>query len=472
MALGLELDAPRRLSLTRLMGEVARQLSLIGSVTVEGEVHQAKVYGGGRTYFTLKDRTAQISVVVPAGRSRWARVRDGERVAVTGKMLMVADRGQLQFEAREVTPIGEGAIAQALADIRERLRADGLLDRRRRIVPLLPGCVGVVCGTDAAVRKDIESVVAARFSGYPVRFQEVTVQGPGAPEQIIRAMLALTQDPAVQVIVLARGGGDAAQLLAFSDESLCRAVAACPVAVVSAIGHDGDRPLTDEVADVRAGTPSIAAAMVVPHRVELEASIAATHRVAAQLFARRVERGAGRLAMLDDTWRRGPDRCVATADRRLSAVPWRHLLDRRVGMAEQRLGATRWEHTLDRRLSEAAARLAALDHGNVLLSRVERDAVHLGGLHAQVEALSPSRVLARGFSVVTTADGAVVRSTDQVCVGDRLTVTLAAGRVISEVRAIDEARTSVRPASDRLPHAPIAITTTTTTTTTDEDRHV
>lgn len=113
---GFDLDAPRRVSLTRLVGEIARQLAGIGSITVEGEVHQAKVYGGGRVYFTLKDRASQLSVVVPAGRKQFARVRDGERVAVTGKLQMLPDRGQLQLEAREVSPVGEGAIAAALAD--------------------------------------------------------------------------------------------------------------------------------------------------------------------------------------------------------------------------------------------------------------------------------------------------------------------------------------------------------------------
>ena len=444
----MDLDAPRRLSLTRLVGEVARQLANIGSITVEGEVHQAKVYGGGRIYFTLKDRTAQLSVVVPAGRKQWARVRDGERVAVTGKLMMLADRGQLQFEAREVTPVGEGAIAQALADIRERMRADGLLDRPRRIIPRLPACVGVVCGNDAAVRKDIESVIAVRFPGYPVRFQEVTVQGPGAPEQIIRAMRLLCEDSAVEVIVLARGGGDAAQLLAFSDESLCRAVAACSVVVVSAIGHDGDRPLTDEVADVRAGTPSIAAALVVPHRGELLAEITGLHQHVVQQFGRRSERSTSRLASLDEVWRYAPQRRMAAADMRLAGVPWRHAIDRRVGSAQQRLTASPWQYALDRRVGSAAARLAAVDHRAALTGRVERHHIQLRGLHAQVEALSPNRVLARGFSIVTTSEGAVVRSSAQVRTGDLLTVTLAAGTVMVEARSSSPSPVSNNPVSN------------------------
>lgn len=431
-------EAPRRVSLTRLVGEIARQLAQIGTITVEGEVHQAKIYGGGRTYFTLKDRTAQLSVVVPAGRKQWARVKDGERVAVTGRLQILADRGQLQLEAREVAPVGEGAIAAALAEIRERLRADGLLDRPRRVIPMLPACVGVVCGTDAAVRKDIESVVAARFPGYPVRFREVTVQGPGAPEQIMRGMQELAYDRAVQVIILARGGGDAAQLLAFSDEQLCRAIVSCRVPVVSAIGHDGDRPISDDVADVRAGTPSIAADLVIPHRSELQDRLDALERGAGVAFARRVDRCGGQLQVLDDVWRRGPERRLSSAEARLERVPWRNAVDRRVGVAAQRLGFMRWEHVLDRRMEVATARLATIDHHRTVPAMVDRNGARIEALRAQVEALSPARVLARGFAIVTIqsaphGDVTVVRSAAQVLPGQQVSITLATGRVLAEV---------------------------------------
>ena len=176
------------------------------------------------------------------------------------------DRGQLVLEADEVDPIGEGAVAAMIAETRARLAAEGLLDRPRRPVPRLPRVIGVLCGSEAAVRKDIESVVAARFPGYPLAVEETTVSGPGAAVSIIDALQRLSCRPEVDVVVLARGGGDATALLPWSDEELCRAVAACPVPVVSAIGHESDRPLCDEVADLRFGTPSIAAHAVVPDR--------------------------------------------------------------------------------------------------------------------------------------------------------------------------------------------------------------
>src|SRR5206468_1303393 len=152
--------------------------------------------------------------------------------------------------------------------------------------------------SDAAVRADIESVVAVRFPGYPVEFAEVTVSGPGAVDAICGALVWLDERPDVDVIVLARGGGDATQLLPFSDETLCRALCAASTPVVAAIGHEGDRPLCDEVADARFGTPSLAAGAVVPSRAELEAEL---ERWAAAIDA-------------------GIDAQLAAADARLAAV--------------------------------------------------------------------------------------------------------------------------------------------------------
>ncbi len=266
-------EEPRRVTLVRLSGEIARSLAGIGRIAVEGEVHRPQKSRGGWTFFTLRDRAAQMPVVCPARHSRRCRAVGGERVLVVGSLVWGNDRGQLVLEAEEVTPVGEGAVAAMMAEIRSRLAADGLLDRPRRAVPRLPKVIGVLCGADAAVRKDIESVVAARFPGYPLQVAETTVSGPGAAFAIVEALDRLSRQQDVELVILARGGGDATALLPWSDEELCRAVAACRVPVVSAIGHESDRPLCDEVADLRCGTPSIAAHRVVPDRDQLEGEL-------------------------------------------------------------------------------------------------------------------------------------------------------------------------------------------------------
>ncbi|HEX2849153.1 MAG TPA: exodeoxyribonuclease VII large subunit, partial [Acidimicrobiales bacterium] len=289
-------DDTRRVSLVRLSAEIHRGLAAIGRIAVEGEVHRPSTRPGGRIYFVLKDRAAQITVTVPATRARKARAVGGERVRVTGTLDWFAGGGAVQLVADEVVPVGEGAVAAMIAEARARLAAEGLLDRPRRRIPRLPAAIGVVCGSDAAVRHDIESVVAARFPGYPLVFREVTVSGPGAADAIAGALSDLDGVPEVEVIVLARGGGDATQLLPFSDEDLCRAVCRSTTPVVSAIGHEQDRPLCDEVADLRCGTPSLAAAAVVPDLARLTADLDALAGRASDVARRAGERAAGRLA--------------------------------------------------------------------------------------------------------------------------------------------------------------------------------
>jgi exodeoxyribonuclease VII large subunit len=389
LALGGPKEEPRRLSLVRLSAEIAQRIADVGLVAVEGEVYRPVRRPNGRLYFVLRDRSAQVNVSCPARHARLARVVGGERVLVTGRLAWLNDRGVVQLEATEVVPVGAGAVAAKIAEARERLRADGLLDRPRRPIPRLPAAIGVVCGAEAAVRRDIESVVADRFPGYPVRFVEVTVTGPAAVDNIIGALHQLDAAPEVEVIVLARGGGDATQLLPFSDEELCRAICACATPVVSAIGHDGDRPLCDEVADLRCGTPSIAAHQVVPDRAALAAEIDQWMAVARSAADRRLELAAGRLAAIDR----------------------RAALRSGLEVAGARL--------------ERARQALALSHPGRRLADARR---HLDAHRARLEALDPARVLARGYAVVRTAAGAVVRDPATLHAGERLEVQVAAGR--------------------------------------------
>jgi exodeoxyribonuclease VII large subunit len=282
--------------------------------------------------------------------------------------------------------------------VRARLTADGLVGRPRRPLPKLPTAVGVVCGADAAVRADIESVVEARFPGYPVVFLEVAVTGPGAAEALVGALADLDGRVDVDVIVLARGGGSATELLPFSDETLCRAVAACGKPVVSSIGHERDRPLCDEVADHRYPTPSLAAQAVVPSRAELDAHLARLQADARAAVLAARERAAHRLARVD----------------------------LRQALAA---GAARAASRLDL----ARARLRAA-HPR---PHVESAHGRLAALRRELEALSPARVLERGYAVVSTADGTVVRRAAQVAPGDRVEISLAAGRLASRVEQVE-----------------------------------
>lgn len=431
-----QVNAPRPVTLIRLAGEIARAAATIGRVAVQGEVYRPTRTAGGRIYFTLRDRAAQVTVMCPQARVSRCRTVAGERVMVTGALTWVNERGELLLVAEEVTPVGDGAVAAMIALARRRLEADGLLARPRRPVPRLPDVIGVVCGHEAAVRKDIESVVETRFPGYPVRFSETSVAGAGAALAIMESLQGLAADPEVQVIILARGGGDATQLLPFSDEELCRAIAACPVPVVSAIGHETDRPLCDDVADLRCGTPSLAAAAVVPDRDTLYSDLerarsaaGAAVRLGLEISARRLAAvdtsaaaqagaalAAGRLSRAEDRVRvLHPRRHLAECTRRLTCIDRRGPAARALQQARTQLSVVDWYRPAADRLVRSADRLAA-------------DARHLG-------ALSPARVLQRGYAVVRL-DGAVVRRAEQVSVGQAVDVRLAAGRLGARVEEV------------------------------------
>jgi exodeoxyribonuclease VII large subunit len=305
------------------------------------------------------------------------------------------DRGQVQLVAEEVTPVGEGAIAELVAETRRRLAADGLLDRPRRSLPVLPAVIGVVCGTDAAVRRDIESVALARFPGYPVVFQETTVSGPAASLAIVEALQQVAERPGVEVVVLARGGGDAPSLLPWSSDEVCRAVAACPVPVVSAIGHESDRPLCDEVADLRCATPSLAASVVVPDRAALQAGLDSRLSAAASSLQGRADQATRRFTSIDTrrALGQGVERAAHRLDRCTDRLDRLHPA-RRLGDCWARLRAPQWRRPMWEALARSDGRLAA----------------EVRHLHA----LSPARTLERGYAVVTGPDGAVVRRASAV----------------------------------------------------------
>lgn len=409
--------APRPVSLVRLAGEIARSLAPVGRISVEGEVYRPTRTAGGRIYFTLRDRAAQMTVTCPQSRAARCRAVAGERVCVVGALNWISERGDLQLVAEIVTPVGDGAVAAMVAEARRRLGADGLLDRPRRQIPRLPRVIGVICGADAAVRKDIESVVASRFPGYPLRILETTLSGPAASVSITDALVGLAAEPGIDVILLARGGGDATHLMPFSDEELCRAICRCPVPVVSAIGHEGDRPLCDEVADLRCATPLAAAAAVVPDRFALVAELAMLRQAAEAGFQHHMDVAQRRLAAIDTG--KAVRQAAGLVDARLDRVGARlELLHPRRRLVESRaqLGAMEWRRRVHERVARAEGRL-------------EADGRHL-------HSLAPQRVLERGYAVVRATDGTVVRRGDQVAPGDLISVRLAVGRIAARVEQV------------------------------------
>ncbi len=426
--------AVRVVTLTRLYAEIGRAVAAPGRVQVEGDVHDRRVTQQGAIWFTLRDRAVDLPVLISGGRARRSRIVDGERVSVVGRVTLQQRKLQLRMEAEEVTPVGEGAVAALIAQVRARLGAEGFLDRPRRPIPMLPSGIGVVCGTDAAVRRDIESVVAARFPGFPVRFVETSVQGAGAADAVRRAIDDLVADSGVDVIILARGGGSAVDLLPFSDEDLCRAVAMCTKAVVSAIGHDGDRPVCDEVADLRCGTPSIAAQMVIPEVTVLRDLLDRARRDVERSAQRHLAAGQRELEIV--RWDSALDRRCASLRRSLAEIRWSNALDLRVDRERVSLSAIAWSLVAPARCVVARRQLGAIDPAGPLRRRVDAGTVQLALLGARTHALSPARVLERGYAVVRSVDGRVLRRAQDTSPGEELTITLATGQIQVEVHHV------------------------------------
>jgi exodeoxyribonuclease VII large subunit len=350
---------------------ISSWLLKLPTVWVEGEVTELRrQQRWASVFFTLKDPEdgACLSVQMPRGQfdALDLNLAEGERVHVFGRAELYEQRGELRLKALTVERYGLGAHLAALERLKRKLAAEGLFAaERKRPLPRFPSLVGLVTGNDAAAKRDVLAHIVQRFPPANVLVAETYVQGPRAPASIATAIGDLCRH-GVDVIVLARGGGSFEDLLPFSDERVVRAVAACAVPVVSAVGHEQDTPLCDLVADVRASTPTHAARLVVPDVAELRAGLARTRAALHRNAHRAGEREAQRLSATHVRLRRAP---LLALERRRA------------------------------RLDTAGARLAAL---------------------------SPLATLERGYAIVHRGDE-LVRSPAQVKRGETIDVRVADG---------------------------------------------
>lgn len=431
---------------------------------VEGEVHGYKRSSAGHVYFTLSDEqeVAQLSCVLFRSEAERVRIeiRDGARIRTRGSVTFFPPRGNAQFMARVVVAAGAGDLAARFNAIRKTLDAEGLLDpKRKRALPRFPRVVGVVTSQQSAAVQDVIRIASSRA---PTRLVLVDcrTQGRDAPLSIIDALRRVQALPDLDVVVLGRGGGSAEELWCFNDERVARAVAACRVPIVCGVGHETDTTIAELVADVRASTPSNAAELAVPRFEDLERDLELHQRrlqiaFATQLDAKRLvlERIASRLVqpgtLLSHARRRLtrlsaslPESLRASLRRRrrlhdeLSARLGRH--DPRVSLARDRARLSalskRLESALESRLLEErnnlARTVAQLDAWPAPALRVA--ASHLRELVARLNALSPLRVLERGYAIALS-DGEAIRSHEDVPKGAAIRIKLHDGYLKAKV---------------------------------------
>jgi exodeoxyribonuclease VII large subunit len=383
--------------------KIAEWVDRLGAVWVEGQLAQVTARAGtGTAFLVLRDPAADVSLqlTAPVGLVRGnPAVADGNRVIVHGKPSFFLGRGTLSLRVDEIRAVGIGELLARIERLRKLLAAEGLFDAaRKRRPPFLPHRIGLVTGRGSAAEHDVVTNAQARWPAVRFRIENTAVQGALAVPQIVDALGALDRDPDVDVIVLARGGGSVEDLLPFSDETLCRAVAACRTPVVSAIGHEPDTPLVDHVADVRCSTPTEAGRRLVPDLAEETARIAGLRDRARRALGGWVDREQHGLATLR-----------ARLDDPLRAID---------------------AH------AERVHRLQA-DLRAAVLRGLDRRTVDLEHARARLAALGPAATLARGYAIVQriTDDPVlpVLRSIGDVSAGDRLRVRVADGAVAATV---------------------------------------
>lgn len=383
---------------------VAKWIDRLGAVWVEGQLTELKVRPDSKTVFmVLRDPAADMSLTLTCPRDlvRNAPVRltEGTQVIICGKPNFYTGRGSFSLRVNEIRAVGIGELLARIDRLRRLLDAEGLFDPRlKRPIPFLPNTIGLVTGRASAAEHDVTTVATGRWPAVRFAIRNTIVQGPNAVPQIVEALATLDGDPAVDVIVLARGGGSVEDLLPFSDETLCRAISACRTPVVSAIGHEPDNPLCDLVADLRAATPTDAAKRIVPDAAAEQA--------------------------------------LVTDQRRRSARALRNWVHRE----QHHLDQLRSRPVLVLPLASLAAREDEIQRARATTQRditrlISAERETIGHLSARLTTLGPAATLARGYAVVqtvpTSGSRAVLRSVADAPRGTQLRVRVSDGVVVA-----------------------------------------
>jgi exodeoxyribonuclease VII large subunit len=410
------------------------------SVRVEGEIGHINAHRSGHVYCSLKDENARIDAVI--WRSTVARLSykpdAGEQVIVMGRLSVYAPHGAYKLVINSLEPAGLGRLRALFEATRQELERAGLFDAsHKKDLPLLPNAVGVVTSATGAARRDIESVLSRRSPQIPVFLYPANVQGTTAVSDLINGIKTLDADPDVDVIIVGRGGGSLEDLWSFNDAALARVIFACKTPVISAVGHETDTTISDMVADLRAPTPSAAAELAVPIRDDLLFTLTDMSERFHRLIRTRLNSGAQVLSREVQMLKRG----VNLNNRQLLLDRLTRQLDR---LVHQSLTA-RMTHS-----KQIAIRLARQNPQNQLaeqgkslsalafkLERLMEERMH-GARYCfqrsveRLDALSPLSVLARGYSL-TTIEGHVVMSADDVQTGDSIEVRVSNGTIKAAV---------------------------------------
>jgi exodeoxyribonuclease VII large subunit len=420
-------------------------------IWVQGEISNFRPASSGILYFTLKDESAQLRCVCFRQQARYLKFRpeDGLEVLARGKIGVYEARGEYQLYVEYLEPQGVGALQLAFEQLKKKLAAEGLFDPgRKKPLPKLPRRIGIITSPRGAVVQDMIRILRRRFENLHLMIYPVRVQGEGASDEMVEA-LRFFERPApagvpVDVVILARGGGSLEDLWAFNEENLARAIAACAIPVISAVGHETDFTIADFVADLRAPTPSAAAELVVETKQQLQRQIAGMEESLRRATEYRLLQL--RHDLMELTTHRGfrtLRTALAQAAQQCDETTGQLAEAARDGLRQRR---RRWERRhafllhFDLRGRHQRDRLRwnrqreALAHEARLLLMKPR--AKLDSLAAQLHSLSPRRILERGYSIAFDSAGKVLKDAARVSPGQEISLHLARGSVAAEVRKV------------------------------------
>ena len=437
------------LSVTELVCRLKQTVEVnVGEQCVVGEIGSCKAASSGHIYFTLKDAHCQLQCALYAFRARSMRLhlREGMLVELRGKATVWEGRGSLQFIVDSVKEAGVGTLQQQFEALKARLAAEGLFDpARKRPIPRFPQSVALVTSATGAVIQDMRHRLEQRAPWIRTYLYPVQVQGKGAELGIARALEQLGTPgrygmPAVDYIIIARGGGSLEDLWCFNEEVLARAIAACPVPVVSAVGHETDFTIADFVADLRAPTPTAAIELTTPDAAELRAWLAGTALHLRQQLTRSIQMARLRLKVVQQSRLGTPRELLVPHQQRLdtlteelhTALHTRLQQERtRLNLCAARLSApsvlSHIHHAADRLARQKQLLLTSLHN------RLGAHRARLETLAARLSAASPQNALDRGFALVSTADGRLARDAAALHPGDEIRIRLARGETTATV---------------------------------------
>lgn len=413
-------------------------------IWLQGELSNFSRPASGHWYFSLKDTRAQINGAMFRNRNRLLDFapQNGQQVLVRAKITLYVPRGNFQIVVEHMEPAGQGALKAQFDALKAQLQSEGLFAQdRKQALPAWPNQIGVITSPSGAAIRDILQVLQRRCPSIPVVIYPAAVQGADAPAQLRQALgLAVTRNEC-DVLIIGRGGGSLEDLWAFNDEGLTRAVADCPIPIVSAVGHEVDTGLTDFAADLRAPTPSAAAELVSPDLSVVSQRLAGLHRRLRWVMAQQLRTPQERLRHLSQRLR-SPRQHLEQSSQRLDELHNRlqrqmqhrlTLLQGRLQPSQQRLARLSPERLLLDRQQQLAALNKRLPQP--IHRQIQQQQVQLAGLSKRLQTASPLETLARGYSITFKGDDAV-RSVSQLQAGDTLTTRLVDGEVTARVEHV------------------------------------